>query len=411
MVSNIYIGILALTFTLPLVKLVQPLGNINYPLLVTLVLLFFFMPLINKKKEVTYVDIFFIYYLFNILVNRVLLDDITINNFRYLIQFPVSAFCAYNIVKLSNQRVVSLLLQLMIAWAVINSIYAIIQVTTNSFYWPSQTEILTRLGEHEFERRNYFEHMGGGNLQHPGLGVYATVMSLGHYLIIILPLIIYKVISTNTIFYRISTLLVLTGIVITFSRGSLLAAFLVCFLMLHHEDKVREFFPKKINRKWFLLCLYLFIGIAIYYFYSMVDSYINANEKNYYVRANRWVVVWHYAVNFPARLVFGFGPFYFRDVVFPQFHLTSNLHNAFIQLFLELGVVGSALFLKIMYKNIRILITHNSHKVAFVNYGIIAFLLSQMFDHTFFGFHGVIIFMLLSTFEFIAMQHNSCKCY
>ena len=217
-------------------------------------------------------------------------------------------------------------------------------------------------------------------------GTFEHFNGLGSFLLLIYPISLGYWLERKKRKYFWAGAIIFCGIVCTFSRGALLAAMIATLFMIFS-------FYRNPRLKWGII-----IGAVIFVllFSTQIGTYM-ASSENATPRYLTWIYSLDYAFSNPTQLVFGYGLFHFRDVVLAG-SLMTNLHNSYLQIFLEFGVVGLLLF---GWATVRIIQLIRKHKTP-LNYALIAivmgFTLANLVDNSLFGYAGTLYFVLAGLF-------------
>jgi hypothetical protein len=237
------------------------------------------------------------------------------------------------------------------------------------------------------EPRNYFAYVLPFFSKETVLasGSFEHFNGLAGYLILALPIAFGCWLNHKRKIYFLATAIIFSGIICTFSRGALLSSIIVLLFLYFSFNK---------NKK--LIRLLIFGGIVFFLVaFSNINNYVE-DTGNTTSRYLTWLVALEHAFAQPLRLIAGFGLFYFRDHVL--IGVLGNLHSSFLQIFLEMGLIGTYLYFKAMQKVVQ---TMKSQK-SIMNYTLIAivigFTASQLVDNSLFGFTGTIFISLIALF-------------
>lgn len=150
------------------------------------------------------------------------------------------------------------------------------------------------------------------------------------------------------IFYAIATGLILIGIFLTGSRGALLGLFVATLFYL-----LKMFPDLRKNKTFWKAIVILIIGTVGIYFYlrnNLSDSIINRFSVSDVVasggsgRLEVWANICKILLDNPLRAIFGYG-FGTQKLVYGEVYgLQSASHNVFLQLLMDVGLVGVGAF-------------------------------------------------------------------
>lgn len=173
---------------------------------------------------------------------------------------------------------------------------------------------------------------------------------LGVYLVIVFPLALSRVMSANGTFRKVSALismlLILVCTVMTWSRGAwlgIIVSFIVFFLVCNFKNI------------WFLLAGACSIPLwAIVLPQSIIDRFLSIltmSDSSITYRVNTWRGVWRMIRDHLFSGI-GVGEQAFRDVypayAIPGTETVMHSHNIFMQIALELGIIGLLIFVFIL---------------------------------------------------------------
>jgi len=195
------------------------------------------------------------------------------------------------------------------------------------------------------------------------------------------------------------SLLVMICLILTFSRGALIAIFISCFIFAFYFRK-----------KAFILLIFPVIFLLIYIFTPILEIYSFNFTKgkgsiSVIARLDLWERTTKLIADYP---ILGSGPGtyvsligrYNKDAT-PN---TSYPHNSFLQIAAEIGIIGLLAFLWIIIKiflealKYRNKLSTNTQKCILLGLsaGLMAFLIQSFFDTNLFSLQLVITFWLLT---------------
>lgn len=356
--------------------------DINYAAYYSIIILFYILlSLILNKKKINF-DKYFIYWGWFILITLFSWPlSFILKNYSFL-TYPVTAISLYILLKYyCNNRDYLFFIKTIIITAVIQSIIGISQ----SFWgYPIFEKITPTIYESE---RNYLAYIipSISALVRQGNGTYEHFNGLGAYLAIALPISYgyYKSVhSLKTIFIFV---IISLGVITTFSRGALLGAFTGLFFIIVLSAK------KKFNI--FLLSGIIFIGL--FFLWGVIVSY-SQTTQNYSIRVYTWAVAFNTALENPFKLIYGYGPFYFREKLLGLYGTITNLHSGQLQILLELGIIGFLIFISLFRDAMKIASIYRKNIASVsITAGLLAFFVHQIFDNSYFGNTGILWFALL----------------
>lgn len=375
--NKVTTAIMFIFIVFPFIEITNLFGEFNYFALLGMISFGLLLQL--DQFKIDSIIIFWLYYIAAVMVLRLLPGNETGPIYSLLI-LPIGAINVYCFAKNSTLDQIEKFLKIFILFAAITALVTISQLLFGKPIYSSQEYALAEY----WNDRNYFNiFFSSFYIRFPGMGFFEALTGNGSFLVMAVPpafLFRKKNKSFSLVFW-----LIILGIIFTTSRGALLALILILTFLYGQE-----------RRKKIILYFLLFViaSTVFYELYDKIINYINKTE-NYSARLSRWEVVIPYAFSNFNSMILGFGPFYFKDIVFPKLFLSSNIHNMYIQIFLELGIVGTVLFI-ISIHNIYRKFTLKQHSLLkILIYSIGAFGVTQIFDHAFFGYHGIILMFFI----------------
>ena len=312
--------------------------------------------------------------------------------------FILAAFAMYTLVRRADADERRLLVVLIIGFAVVQSVLAVAQSVTG---WPVFPAVLPELLRSE---RNYFSYFipGLSQLVTQGSGTFAHFNALGAVLSACLPLAFgVWLVRRRSPWRLIAFTLTAAGVVATFSRGALFGAVAGALFVLWLG-------PARSRRA--TVALVACVGILASLLGLNVAAQYYTTTQNLNIRAQTWQLALNDALEKPSNLVVGFGYEHFqRDVlgagigsksITPETQYMASLHSGHLQLLLEFGVLGAALFaiwLVSAFRGVRSAAA--SPLVVAALGGALGLLISQTLDNALFSYGGVILAVLIAISE------------
>lgn len=357
------------------------------------------------RREAINVDLlslFFAYYVIDVFTIKGV--HYSISNYA-VIAFPVSLLAFYNLIRSgrSNENLL-FMLRILVFLAVAQSLLAFSQVTTGGPVFHKGGHGAE--GEVSEGNRNYFAYIlpGVASATYQATGSFTHFNSLGTFLAIHAPLAFALWMHYKTRFWGVMFYIVYWGVICTFSRGALLASttaiMIIYFTATNH----------KIAKLYVAGTLGVFMYLAVE---ATLKTYVE-ETGNVNGRYDTWVHTIDTGMKEPLRLFFGYGMYYFKENLFGKAkgahilftldnkRIYTNFHSVYVQMFLELGLVGVLLFVLGLLRLVIFALWHRS-LWGYSLIGVVwAFGFNQAFDHTFFslgiGSTFVIIIAVLATF-------------
>ena len=374
------LGFLFLPF-IPALSFLNP-GNINYSAYYSIFVTFYvvFLVMSSPKIKMDNCLYYWVWFLFILFITWPV--SFLIENYGYL-TYPFLAISIYIILKFySTKEDYYFYLKIFLIFALVQ---ALLGISQSFFGFP----IFQNVSEAIFEsNRNYlaFIFPSISSIVRSGEGTFEQFNGLASYLALALPIAygLWKVRHTKKA--RWLMIFIALGLITTYSRGSLIGAILGLYFVIYITS------PKKKLIFWVSV-----LGIiTLFILSSAIIAYYRATQ-NFSVREYTWIFTAEVALEQPVKLIYGYGPFYFRDKFLGLYGTVSNLHSGQLQIFLDLGAVGFILFISLFVRTLKIAkkFKDNLSIVAIVG-GLVAFFISQLFDNAFFGETGVLWFSILA---------------
>lgn len=357
--------------------------RINYSAYYSIIILIFALlnVLLDPKLKLDKYLYFWFWFLFMLLIAWPI--AFVLKNYGYL-TYPFTAVSLYIILKYyCSTEDYFFFLKLFLFAA---SIQALISISQSFFGFPIFENITTEIFE---SNRNYLAYLfpSLGELVRQGTGTFEQFNGLGSYLALSLPIAYGYWKATHSKKKLILMSIIALGLISTFSRGSLIGALLGLYYIF--------FLSTKRKLRFFILTVTLSV-IILFFLSSAIVSYYQATQ-NFTIREYTWVFAFNKALTQPVKLLYGFGPFYFKEKLLGLYGTITNLHSGQIQILLELGVIGFTLFMSLFIDVIKVASKYkNNFAVVSITGGLIAFFISQLFDNAFFGYNGILWFSLLA---------------
>lgn len=224
-------------------------------------------------------------------------------------------------------------------------------------------------------------------------GTFDHFNILGNFLALFTPLPFALALNkkNNTItswIYSVIFLLIFSGVVFSYSRGSLLGVIVAIAIMICLVIK---------RKKILLLALFILIPVGFVFYAGMrsfILDYFTSTENLMQPDTGRfsmWLITWKLIIKEPFHFFLGWGGYgaasydYFVDL----FGFPPPEHNAFLGFWVRRGLLGILILIGILvigvrhaWLNFKLSGDENNRAISFGIMGaLIAFLISQIFDH------------------------------
>jgi O-antigen ligase len=289
-------------------------------------------------------------------------------------------------------------LSLIVAFAAIQSVLALSQAL---FEWPAFPAVLPELLTGD---RNYFAYLlpGVSSTVTQGSGTFAHFNYLGAVLALAVPLTFGLWLERLASPLRaLAFLLCAAGLVATFSRGALLGAVVGMTLTLVMQ-------PSRDRRRLVLigLCIVGLVGLLAV---NTAAQYYESTE-NVGIRISTWQTTVGDAADRPTELLFGYGFDHYHgqvlraglggQTVTVRSTVMASLHSGYVQLLLEFGLVGVALFGIWLFSFTRKAVRspRSARRVTLLA-AAIAFLAHQAVENALFSFASVLFVGIVAILE------------
>lgn len=193
---------------------------------------------------------------------------------------------------------------------------------------------------------------------------------------------------------RVGLLLCILTNILTFSRGGLLAIILVFCLYIVMNDPLKKL--KLVVNLVISLIVVTTIAVVLLKFdlFSILESRIlDFSNDGGSGRFALWMRAWDY---FSSHMIFGIGAFNFSDYNFFQYADTLTVHNTFLDILSESGLLGLFFYLLFIFLVLVQLIHQRVHKekpylfLAFIGYMLQMMSLSIIINDMFFLYMGIL---------------------
>lgn len=357
--------------------------DINYSAYFSIVILIFAASLLLYRRNIK-IDInlrYWIWYIFVTFISWPI--SFILKNYGYL-TYPFTAVSLYIILKYyTNHSDYLFFLKLFFIAAFIE---AVLGISQSLLGFPLFENITKNIYESD---RNYLAYIFPSirAFIRQGTGTFEHFNGLASYLALSIP-IIYGYWKSNKNKTRLILLLVVAfGLIITFSRGSLIGTLVGVYFVFLIKSKRKS-------------TLITFTGIGIIILAMLLSSILvnyYQSTQNFTIREYTWAFALSEALNQPIKLIYGFGPFYFHEKFLGMAGTISNLHSGQLQILLEEGLIGFMLFIMLFISTIKKAIRYKENiAIVSITGGLIAFFSSQLFDNAYFGYTGILWFSLLA---------------
>jgi len=380
--------------------------KLNYPLLVLLIM--FIESLLYTPKKLNNIDRiifnFFLYFLFN----AFLLSDRDLLRNSYSIIFPFLYYFLLRISrgfegKLNKDLVINIIILTSVFEAII---FALIFITRNNpFIPPSDKYDITKL-----------DWIYGPIFQ-PFAALAPTEGSVIFNITILLA--IYQFFLKKNYIYFFFIIILLVGNYLSLSRtGFILNLITIIFILSLYKK-----YLFKMTKFYYVIIFITFI--TIYYLYNvfMVDFITKLESKTTTGKIEYQIIP---AINYikekPLSIIFGIGYEKWRVTEFKNKDLGGPIHQTFLAILIELGIIGLLLWLN-MFKKIIFYILNNEKRInnnKFIILGriiivsiIIYFFGGILQPHQYIFSNYVILFVLFAFYQneinlfYIKNEHNN----
>ena len=315
-----------------------------------------------------------------------------------VLDYILTGFAIYILVHRADRTERRVLVGLLLAFGVIQSILAVTQVLFGSPVFP---EVLPVLAVSE---RNYFSYVwpGATRLVTQGSGTFLHFNYLGGVLALCTPLAFGTWLAKVRSVPRLVVFIILAaGLVATFSRGALLGVLVgvVLILLLDRSHSRRAMYVLG------LCAAALGMLLAANTFAQYYETTQNVN-----IRVQTWQVAVNNALERPSNLLFGYGFDHFHGDVLSsgiggrtatvESTIMAALHSAYLQIALEFGVVGLVLFALWLFSVARKgLFLRRSPTTVALSGAAAGFLCHQALDNSMFNYAGVLFVVVMALME------------
>jgi hypothetical protein len=230
------------------------------------------------------------------------------------------------------------------------------------------------------------------------MGTFQHFNGLGAYLTIALPIAYCYWRSLRSFNSLILFCVITLGLVTTYSRGALIGGIIGIYYVYTLTSK------KKLT-----VILSMFLGtVVLLFLWNEIVTYYS-HTQNYTIREYTWLIALKEALSQPIKLLYGFGPFYFREKLLGMYGTMTNLHSGQLQIILELGIIGFLILLSLFKDALKNASKYKTNpSIVSITGGLIAFFIQQLFDNSFFGNTGILWFSLLAI-VFTIKENNIFK--
>lgn len=336
--------------------------------------------------------IFLIIYLFNCLI-LVEVDYFRNTDGVRFIATPILFLCFYII--FNNFESKEVFYTSLKALVIVALVQALIGVSQALFGVPFFENILSSEDAFNFER-NYFAFFFPSLFENSiqASGTFSHFIALGVFLVFSVPISFSLWKETKNNFWLLAFIIIWVGIVATFSRGALIGAALSTIIIYfsYTKHKIEKIFLS-------ILCFSL-----LYVLVSPLIEEYSSQTSNFGGRYKTWVYSINYAMKHPENLFFGYGYSNVRKVLAAQNIVYTNFHSSFVQMFIELGLVGIISFFTGIYFVIKNVFINKSPWAYCLLAIVTGFLFTQLFEQHLYSFHGLIFFTLLGLFQANILQ-------
>jgi len=318
-----------------------------------------------------------------------LVDDALYSNYGYLL-WPVTTLAVYLIIQNARRNVHRWVSGLILVFA---SVEAVIGISQSVLGWPVFPLALPALFQTDRGVLGYLLP-GVSRAVANGSGTFEHFNGLGSLLALALPLSFGQLLRRPASLWRVLLFAVLAmGLLMTYSRGAWLGGTLGCMLVFWTCRP-------RASRSWVPLLLAGIVMTAALIAPSIV-SYYDATQN-----VSSRLVTWRFALSFWSQhsdwVIFGsgFGSFQQRFLAQESVlraQMLTALHSGFLQILLEVGIVGLAVFAWVLISTVRPHLSRRGMRWQSVALAaVLAFLVSQAVDNALFAMTGTCAFALVA---------------
>ena len=364
-------------------------SDINYSAYYSILVTLIISVLILKKRKIQLdaIEIFFLYYLFHAITTWGLKGALQEYS---LITYPFTAFSLYYLFSYENTSIITTyFIKILFITIVIQSLLAISQ---SLFGYPVFPKILPYLYG---DNRNYLSILfpSISSYVKQGSGTFEHFNGLGALFSLTFPLLFGFWYANKNEPIRLFLLVVIVlGIISTFSRGALLGSIIGSYTIIALNSKFKK--------TTFIIYVFL-IATLVFFLKNNIVNYFS-NSLNLTIRIDTWLLAIHDFRFNPLRILFGYGDIYFhKEVLIGKKGVLSNLHSGWLQIVLEQGVLGFLLFFMPLIKIFKKVLSQKKNLfVLSIMGGIIGFLIHQLFDNAIFGSLAFIMFSFIGILKY-----------
>lgn len=338
--------------------------------------------LVNRREmNVDAILVFILYFIVNVWIHT--LD--TLRGFLYTSLY-ITLYIIF--INLRNKEIFFRALKVLVFMGVCQSLIGLSQVLFGVPYY----EELVGDQLHSWDR-NYFSYFISSAFSKQTIlasGTFRHFNTLASFLVLCLPVAYTFWLKSRKRIWLAAFLIISTGTIVTFSRGALMASFLmISFLYLAFS-----------TNRWVKIIIGILVALLVLILASpLLDKYI-AETGNVNIRMKTWEHVWAYAVRHPVNLIFGYGFGHLvSDVLTHSGAILDNTHNSFLQMLVELGIAGFLLYVTGFYFLIKNALKTGTRWSYCLIALVVGFSFTQFFDNALFSFNGLLFFVLIALFQ------------
>lgn len=244
-------------------------------------------------------------------------------------------------------------------------------------------------------------------------GSFGSPNSLGIYLAVILLIGLILYLRENNLKLRIilsiGQLVILAGLILSFSRGAWLTTIVglvTLLIIIYKREKIELFnFSKQVT--FYILLAVFFLAI----FYPVFMARFNFNNRLEHKSIYEREIQYNEALSLinPARILFGVGPgtftyaLYQKNVTLPSYQY-QPVHNVYVLILVEWGLVGVIIFLIF---HIKLLEKISKNNLIYLPV-IISLLCAGLFDHWLWSmWTGVVFWFVVWRFGSTKQMENN----
>lgn len=352
----------------------------NYPAYYAVALVVFVATTILRRRRPPTIDVGVIFFAYLMCTWLVLAASTPLARTYYPLITPVTELAIYVLViNRPFERTRPILLRGVVALGVVEATIGLSQSVLGR---PTFTQVLPTLWTSD---RGYVGYLLPGVLTRvtQGSGTFTYFNGLGALLVLSVSVAFGDWLSHRRSIWRLAAFLVIfVGVVTTYSRGSLLGAMAGCAVVW--------WFSARRNSQQTVVAMVCVLAVAGASISALFVHYYTQTQ-NFTSRLTTWSYSVSYVLRHPSNIILGTGYSSFGQVILPAVSGQPSgplllVHSGPLQVLLELGIVGFALYLMtILVPIARSLDNPRSATRAILIGAIVGFLVAELLDNATFG--------------------------